>query len=192
MTYRTKRRLRRWIAAAVTALLLLAVGGVLLLRGLYPMPTQYRETVKAAAEKHGVSSSLIWAVIHTESGFSPEARSAAGAVGLMQVTAPTMEWALMRGGAEEFPSEDALTDPTFNIEIGTSVLRLLGERFGVQDTVLAAYNAGMGNVQNWLRDPSCSADGETLSVIPFEETAQYVKRVRRAKTIYQLFYGIKD
>ncbi len=175
---------------AVAVLLLLAVGGVLLMRALYPMPAEYRDTVQAAAEKHGVSPSLIWAVIHTESGFSSNARSAAGAVGLMQVTVPTMEWALMRGGEKDFPSETALTDPVFNIEIGTSVLRLLSEQFRVQDTVLAAYNAGMGHVQNWLSDPACSADGETLVAIPFEETAQYVKRVHRAQTIYKILYGI--
>ncbi len=177
---------------AVAALLLLAVGGVFLMRALYPMPAEYRDTVKTAAEKHGVSSSLIWAVIRTESGFSPDVRSTAGAVGLMQVTAPTMEWALMRGGAEDFPPETALADPAFNIEIGTSVLRLLSEHFSAQDTVLAAYNAGIGHVQNWLSDPAYSTDGETLFAIPFEETAQYVKRVRRAQTIYKILYGIND
>ncbi len=191
MKRRTKRRLRRWGISAVITVLLLVVA-VLVLRGVYPMPPEYRDTVTAAAEKHGVAPSLIWAVIHTESGFSPDARSSAGAGGLMQVTEPTMEWVMMRDGIEEVPTATALTDGHFNIEIGTSVLRLLGEQFAEQDTVLAAYNAGMGNVQTWLADPSYSTDGETLTVIPFEETAQYVKRVRRAQTIYKLLYGIKN
>ena len=192
MKKRTKRRLRRWGIGVVATMLLLSVMAMWVLRGVYPMPPEYRDTVTAAAEKHGVAPSLIWAVIHTESGFSPDARSSAGAVGLMQVTAPTMEWVMMRDGIEEVPAASALTDGHFNIEIGTSVLRLLGERFAVQDTVLAAYNAGMGNVQTWLADPSYSADGETLTVIPFKETAQYVKRVRRAQTIYKLLYGVRE
>ncbi|MBE6758028.1 MAG: lytic transglycosylase domain-containing protein [Ruminococcaceae bacterium] len=187
MANKMKRRVRRWTASAVI-LLLLVCGGVVLLRSLYP--AHYAQEIHAAAEKYDLAPSLIMAVIHTESGFDPEARSSAGAIGLMQVTAPTMEWALMRSGVSDKPTVEALTEPTFNIEVGSCVLQLLGEQFSEQDTVLAAYNAGMGHVQTWLSQPDCSADGKTLHTIPFAETERYVKKVRRAQKIYQKLYGI--
>lgn len=190
MIRRSHRRLRRSLTVAVLFLVLAAVGVVSVLRILYPLPAEYRESVETAAEKYDLPPSLIWAVIHTESGFSPDARSSAEAIGLMQITAPTMEWALMRSGVTTVPSEEALTDPAFNIEIGTCVLHLLSEQFSEQDTVLAAYNAGMGTVRKWLGDTAYSADGKTLHTIPFKETAKYVTRVHRAQTIYQTLYGV--
>lgn len=187
MASKRKRRVRRWLAAVVL-LLLLVCGSVVLLRALYPV--RYEQEIRAAAEKYGLAPSLVLAVVHTESGFDPEAYSSAGAIGLMQVTAPTMEWALMRSGVTDPPTAGSLTEPAFNIEVGTCVLQLLGEQFSEQDTVLAAYNAGMGHVQSWLSDAAYSADGKTLHTIPFEETEHYVKKVHRAQYIYQKLYGI--
>ena len=187
MASKRKRRVRRWIVALL-CVLLLVFGGHRLLCAWYPL--SYEAEVEAATEKYGLSPSLVYAVIHTESGFDPAARSSAGAVGLMQVTAPTMEWALMRSGVSDAPDEMKLTDPAFNIEIGTCVLYLLGEQFSEQDTVLASYNAGMGHVQTWLGDAAYSDDGKTLHTIPFEETRNYVTKVRRAQKIYQKLYGL--
>lgn len=178
-----------WGTAALLLLAAIAGSGVMVLRSLYPYPAAYRTEIQAAAEKYDLPPSLVCAVIHTESGFRPDVRSSAGAIGLMQVTAPTMEWALMRGGAETPPSAEALLDPTFNIEIGCCVLNLLTESFGEQETVLAAYNAGMGNVRGWLEDTAYSDDGKTLHTIPFKETSDYVKKVRCAQILYQILYG---
>ncbi len=186
MVSKTKRRVRRGIAVLLVLLLMMG-GSVLLLRALYPL--RYEQEVRAAADNYGLSPSLVFAVIHTESGFDPAAVSSAGAEGLMQVTPPTMEWALMRRGDSHTSTAHTLTDPAFNIEIGTCVLHLLREQFSESDTVLAAYNAGMGNVQAWLADPAYSADGKTLHTIPFEETKNYVKKVHRAQKIYQILYG---
>lgn len=188
MTRWMKRRV--WRSVFVVLLLVLLIVGILSLYALYPLPSDYAQTARDAAETYDLAPSLVLAVIHTESHFSPTARSSAGAIGLMQVTVPTMEWALMRSGVDDVPPEEALTDPAFNVEIGACVLHLLGETFSERDTVLAAYNAGMGTVQNWLSDTAYSADGKILHTIPYEETAQYVKRVRRAQTIYQILYGV--
>lgn len=187
MASKRKRRVQRWIAG-VLCILLLAFGGRWLLCTLYPL--SYTAEVEAAAKKYGLAPSLVYAVIHTESGFDPTARSLAGAIGLMQVTAPTMEWALMRSGIDGVSDEARLVAPAFNIEIGTCVLHLLGEQFSEQDTVLAAYNAGMGHVQTWLADAAYSTDGETLHTIPFPETKHYVTKVRLAQKIYQKLYGL--
>ena len=53
---------------------------------------------------------------------------------------------------------------------------------------MAAYNAGMGNVENWLKDENYSADGLSLEEIPFKETREYVKKVESAERIYEVLY----
>ena len=180
----------KWLLWLLVAIVLVTVGLRMVvprvLRAAYP--DTYRVEVLAAAEEYDLPPSLIFAIIHTESGFDPAARSKAGAVGLMQITEPTLEWALMRGGEES--AVVSLTDPTFNIRIGSRVLKLLGEQFENEDTVLAAYNGGMGNVGAWLSDSRYSADGVTLHTIPFEETANYVKKVRFAQKMYQKLYDL--
>ena len=182
---RTKR-LFGLLVAVVLVIVGLRVAIPRVLRAAYP--DTYRGEVLAAAEEYDLPPSLILAVIHTESGFDPAALSKAGAVGLMQITETTLEWAQMRGGEES--AVVSLTDPTFNIRIGSRVLKLLGEQFENEDTVLAAYNGGMGNVREWLADSRYSADGVTLHTIPFEETANYVKKVRFAQKMYQKLYDL--
>jgi soluble lytic murein transglycosylase len=182
---RTKRLL--WLLLAIVLVVVgLRVAVPHVLRVIYP--DTYRGEVLAAAEEYDLPPSLIFAVIHTESGFDPAARSKAGAVGLMQITEPTLEWALMRGGEES--AVVSLTDPTTNIYVGCWVLKLLGEQFENEDTVLAAYNGGMGHVRTWLADSRYSADGVTLHTIPFKETANYVKKVRFAQKMYQKLYDL--
>ena len=108
----------------------------------------------------------------------------------MQLTADTLDWAVSKSpGAEPVGGED-LCRPEVNIRYGVYVLKLLGEQFKEPDTVLAAYNAGMGNVRRWLKDPAYSQDGETLTAIPFEETRNYVQRVRDAQAMYRELYDM--
>ena len=54
---------------------------------------------------------------------------------------------------------------------------------------LAAYNAGLGNVKNWLKDKNYSSYGKTLDKIPFKETDEYVKKVLKRRDIYKKLYG---
>lgn len=173
----------------VGVVLLLRFGCVRYLRAAYP--DTYRDTVLAAADEYDVSPSLIFAVIHTESGFRPDVVSTAGAVGLMQVTEDTLEWAVMRTRGDATLTANDLADPGVNIRTGTCVLMLLSEMFENGDTVLAAYNAGMGHVQEWLADSRYSSDGTTLTAIPFEETDRYVDKVRHAQKVYQRLYDLE-
>lgn len=152
---------------------------------------QYTENVTAASEEFGVAPSLIYAVIHTESSFEPQVTSSAGAKGLMQITDDTLEWALERAGEQGKHSPEDLFDPSVNIHYGVYVLTLLGEQFDNTETMLAAYNAGIGRVGEWLKDPAYSADGVRLDAIPYPETAEYVKRVLNAQKIYQQLYHIQ-
>lgn len=112
----------------------------------------YRE-----AKKNDIRPELIAAVVQAESRFKPTARSGAGAIGLMQLVPRTGKWM----GARD------LTNPSQNIAAGAKYLKYLNERFDGNETkVIAAYNAGEGNVKRFGGVP------------PFKETRKYLKKVR--------------
>lgn len=156
-------------------------------RAAYPM--EHRELIEQASEEFGVPVSLICAVIHTESGFRTQALSHAQAYGLMQITEDTFLWAQQRSAEEEALSVESLYDPAVNIRYGVYILSLLRERFADTETLLAAYNAGAGRVEQWLQDPAYAADG-VLRTIPYEETARYVEKVQQAQQCYCRIYGL--
>ncbi len=109
------------------------------------------------AKKNDIRPELIAAVVQAESRFKPTARSGAGAVGLMQLVPRTGRWM----GARD------LTNPAQNIAAGAKYLKYLNERFDGNETkVIAAYNAGEGNVKRFGGVP------------PFRETRSYLKKVR--------------
>ena len=151
----------------------------------YPRP--YRESVTASAEEFGLEESLVYAVIRAESSYDPNAESAAGALGLMQMTPSTFEWMQTHlGGPYE---TKALFEPEISIRFGCGLLRLLLNQYGDLTVALCAYNAGMGNVTSWLSDGAYSGDGKTLTEIPFPETRAYVEKVLRYKELYEKIYG---
>lgn len=115
----------------------------------------YDEVIAQAAATFGVDKGLVKAVIHTESGFNPRARSGPGAKGLMQ---------LMPATAKRFSVNDVY-DPVQNIHGGTKYLSFLLKRFNSLELALAGYNAGEGNVDKYKGIP------------PFAETQDYVRRV---------------
>ncbi len=153
-------------------------------------PLDYQHEITTTADKFNLPPSLIYAIIHTESGFDPQAISSAEAKGLMQLTDDTFQWARDRAKDKQKYTDKALFDPTVNIHYGVYVLTLLREQFDHIETILAAYNAGQGNVSQWLKDTRYSADGKTLHTIPFPETAHYVTRVLDTQQQYQTLYSI--
>lgn len=181
-----------WLCGAAVVLVL----GALLLRWGYRRylrsvyPTEHSQIVAACAEEYDVPASLIYAVIHTESGFRETALSSADAKGLMQLTDDTFLWALSRAGDKDKYTVDDLYDPQVNIRYGTLVLHLLSQQFADPETVLAAYNAGQGRVRSWLNDSRYSSDGVHLDRIPYTETANYVRRVTAAQQRYRTLYGL--
>jgi len=115
----------------------------------------YAESIRWAAQRHGLDPLLVAAVVETESHFRPDAVSHRGAVGLMQVLPSTAAL-----------EPEALADPTLNLEHGARYLRYLIDRYeGDLELALAAYNAGPANVRRYGGVP------------PFRETRNYVEKV---------------
>lgn len=114
--------------------------------------------IEKYATKHRLDPWLVRAVIEVESTFRPQAVSSAGAGGLMQ---------LMPATAAHLGCKDRF-NPEQNIAAGSRYLRQLLDRFGSIDLMLAAYNAGPGNVSRYGGIP------------PFSQTQRYVVKVKRA------------
>lgn len=154
------------------------------LEALYPRP--FRAQVKAACEAYSVEDALVWAVMRQESSFRPDARSHAGATGLMQLMPGTAKGEAKRAGLEKYD----LLDVNDNIRLGTSHLAWLGRSFPRVEWVMAAYNAGSGNARKWLKN-----GGEGLPLdrwieaVKFDETCGYVQRVSANLRIYRMLYG---
>jgi len=146
-------------------------------------PIEYEAEIAEAHEKYGVPKHIILAVIKTESDFDADAESNAGAFGLMQLMPETFTDMTGIDNVEGY-----ITDPSFNIDAGVHYLAYLYDRYGDWETVYAAYNAGLGNVDKWLEDKEYSSDGKKLDEIPFPETRAYVRKVSSAAKIYKRLY----
>ena len=135
-------------------------------------PVEYSSYITKYSHENNLDPYLVIAVIKQESNFIADARSPY-AGGLMQLTETT---------ATEYASKLGLTDynymdPETNIKIGCFVLSSLIKKYGVTDTALAAYNAGVGNVDEWLKNPDYSHNGKELYKIPYSETKHYVQKI---------------
>lgn len=142
-------------------------------------PLRYSEYVRVHAREHGLDPSLVAAVIYQESKFRSNAKSSSGAIGLMQITPATAEGIAIRTHGSAFHTND-LYNPEINIRYGAWYLKNLFDKYGSEKLVLAAYNAGQGNVDRWR------ANGEPIQ---FAETRAYVKRVEDLKTVYRNAWG---
>jgi soluble lytic murein transglycosylase len=137
-------------------------------------PLRYSEYVRVHARENDLDPALLAAVIYQESKFDAGAESASGAIGLMQLTPATAHGIAIRTGGSRFHTSDLL-DPEINIRYGAWYLANLFRKYGDERLVLAAYNAGQGNVDHWR------AQGEPIQ---FSETRAYVARVEHLKHIY--------
>ncbi len=157
-----------------------------IVRTIYPF--HYRELVTFYSEKYEVDPYLVAAIIRNESKFNPNAISRREARGLMQIAPITGDWASEKLNIEDFNYED-LYDPELNIQIGTWYINILDKEFDSKlQLMVAAYNAGNGNVSKWLENPEYSKDGVHLDVIPFPETRRYVQKVLRDYERYEIIY----
>jgi len=142
-------------------------------------PLRYTAIVRGHAANYRLNPALLAAVIEQESKFNADARSSAGAIGLMQLQPATAKGIALRTGGSRFVVSDLL-DPEINVRYGAWYLRHLLDRYHDERTALAAYNAGQENVDRWR----ARHEG-----VQFPETRAYVDRVERLKAIYAKAYG---
>ena len=171
----------RRIAFAITIVVLALAGVALYVVETSPTwferlryPLHYTAIVRARAQAEGIDPALLAAVIYQESKFRPGARSASGAIGLMQITRDrARDRAPYR--RQGVPGQ-RLTKPAVNIRYGSWYLHDLFAKYGSIPLMLAAYNAGPGNVDRWR------AAGEGIQ---FPETRAYVSRVEHLEHVYR-------
>ncbi len=155
----------------------------LLFKSMYPL--RYENEITTSASAHGVDPYLVAAVIRSESSWDAEASSHQGARGLMQLMPETAQDMVAKGLVDgKRYSYENLEDPAINIEYGCAYLSYLLTYFnGATDRAIAAYNAGMGNVDGWAKQ-----DKLLHNAITFPETQAYLVRVNMAKARYQELY----
>jgi soluble lytic murein transglycosylase len=163
-------------------------------------PRPYRELIEKYAGEAELGAEILYGLIRTESYFMSDAVSRSGAVGLVQLMAPTAEdmaGRIARSGGPDYRSPAInLKDPETSIHIGSYYLRYLIVQMGNPMLALLAYNGGMGRVRRWITADSRQAGGGLphdlfLETIEFSETREYGRRVLSAASVYgYLYYGM--
>jgi soluble lytic murein transglycosylase len=141
-------------------------------------PLHYQQIVLGHASHYDLDPALLAAVIYQESRFRADARSASGAIGLMQLMPKTAQGIADHTGGSRYRPSD-LYDPEINVRYGAWYLHHLMQKYRSEKLALAAYNAGQQNVDNWL------AAGKGIA---FAETRAYVHRVENLKQLYRRIY----
>ena len=145
-------------------------------------PIKYQKHINHYSQKFSINSDLLAALIYVESRFENRSESSQGAVGLMQLMPSTAIWVAKKLDKKDFELDD-LYDPETNIEFGSWYFSHLRKKFnGDLIKTLAAYNAGEGNVNNWLKN---DWNGEMNVDLPYDETDSFVKRVISTRDHYQ-------
>jgi len=151
-------------------------------------PVLYRDVIEANAARYGIDPSWVYGVVRQESAFVPDARSQAGALGLMQLMPSTGRHA---GRKLNIPirSSRALLNIENNLRLGVSYLKdVLGRNDGNEVLATASYNAGPNRVSSWMPEKPMDAD-IWVETIPFSETRDYVKNVMSYTTVYDYRLG---
>jgi soluble lytic murein transglycosylase len=181
-------RRRRWgwlaIAAALGIGVAIGISRLDVPRAIreLTLPLQHDDIIRQQADEKDLDPAMIAAVIYSESRFRDQ-ESHAGALGLMQITPQTAHAIERLSGGTTFVTSD-LSDPEINISYGAYYLRyLLNHYEGNEVAALAAYNAGMANVDRW--------GGSELDLpdVGFPETRAYVEEVLEKQQDYRDQYA---
>lgn len=152
-------------------------------------PRKYTTFVENYAKEYEVDPLLIFAIIKAESNFEPEAKSKSEAKGLMQLMENTALEIANQIEVKEIEEQD-LYNPQINIQLGTCYFAILLKQYHQNvGLALAAYNAGMGRVAEWIQNGVIKEDGSDLENIPYQETNMYVRKILNDYQIYQELYG---
>ena len=156
-----------------------------ILKILYPI--KYKEYVYRYSDELHVDPMLTFAIIKTESNFDENAESKSGAIGLMQLMESTAKEQAKKLDIQY--SKKILYNPEQNLKLGLNYFDTLLDYYN-QNYILAfaAYNAGIGNVQNWIENGIIKEDGSDIENIPFKETNMYVRKILNTYEKYKEIY----
>ena len=154
-------------------------------RAAFPLP--YELNLRSSAARNQLDPMLVAGLIRQESAFDTKAMSHAGAIGLMQVEPET--GLKMAHELKVRYARTRLTDPGYNLQLGSRYLANLIQAFGTPEAALAAYNAGEDHVMEWTTGQNYLETPEFVESIPFTETREYVQIVIRNSEVYRQIYG---
>ena len=153
-------------------------------------PLAWKDEAAAAARDHGLDPAWVLAIIRMESAFRSNARSSAGALGLMQLL-PATGRRTARAAGIRHTGPRALLHPENNIRLGSAYLRRLLDRMhGHPALASAAYNAGPHRAERWLAAGEGMEPELWVEFVPYIETRQYIKRVLEYRIVYQHRLGV--
>ncbi|MBR3893836.1 MAG: lytic transglycosylase domain-containing protein [Clostridia bacterium] len=154
----------------------------------YPIEDSLAVAVRRESEQYGIPEAILWATMHTGSGFASNHVSSAGAIGLMQLTPAQFDFICTEVFEKEKMDAGMLYDPATNLSAGSAYLSYLYTRYGVWEQVFAAYVAGTDTVDEWLKNPDCISPQGVLQNIPDKSVSAYVKSVKTAIDQYTKLY----
>lgn len=172
------------ILVIVSIVAILVINNKSILKNFYIV--KYSEYVEKYSKEYNVDKYLIYATIKAESNFNKNAQSKKGAKGLMQLLDSTGQE--IANGLNITFNNDDLFDANINIMLGTKYLSKLMQKYNNIELALAAYNAGSGNVDNWINTNKIKSDGSDVENIPFKETNYYVRKILKDYRIYKQLY----
>lgn len=174
---------------AVMIILVLLINYKTILKKVFPL--QYSQSVVKYSKEYDVDPFIIYAIIRVESKFNPYAKSNKGAMGLMQITPQTGKYIAELLNTDNY-EESKLYNTDLNIQFGAFYFSKLYNDFNRDvDCALAAYNGGRGNVNKWIETNSEGKSYLDVAKIPFQETKNYVIKVRRIYELYRFIYTDK-
>ncbi len=171
----------QWTQIAIITLAKTAYWDDLSLR----FPINYLALIEQYAAQQQLNPAIVFGLIRQESMLDSNARSAVGALGLMQLMPETAKQ-MARTRAEAWQNDNSLLNPELNIKYGVQYYKTLLEQFAGQFAVAtAAYNAGPNRVKKWLPKTQSMPADLWIENIPYKETRKYVMSVLSYALIYQ-------
>lgn len=154
----------------------------------HPIDQRYAADIEAYAEEFGIPQNILWAMACTESQFVSNLTSSDGRIGLMQLSPTRFDDIQQRIFKGEPLDHGMLYHPSTNLRFGAALLSDLYQRYGVWETVYAAYRVGEETVDAWLADPNMISDQGRLQNIPNAEVVDYIDQMCDTAALYQRLY----
>ncbi len=177
------------ILSGIIGLFLFVILGFTIVK-TFVYPLKYEDIVLENSYKYNLDPYLVFAVINTESNFNKNATSSKNAKGLMQIMDSTAQEMNEMTNSVESINDESMYDEYINIELGCKYLASLISRYnGNYYIAVCAYNAGIGNVNNWIDSDIIPKDLDTVNnTLPFSETTKYLKKVISNYETYKMLY----